>query len=59
VLVDSDEGDRYGRIVGEVLLEGEVVCLERVQAGLVGYCKKYGGEETPDTDEHTPGPGRR
>ncbi len=47
VEVDYSKYDRYGRILGKVLLNGEDVNLEQVEAGLAWHYKKYQGEQTP------------
>jgi len=47
VVVDWEKWDRYGRIVGKVLLAHEDVCLEQVQAGLAWHFKRYQSEQTP------------
>ncbi len=42
----SNERDRYGRIVGKVLLDGIDVCLEQVKAGFAWHFKKYQHEQS-------------
>jgi endonuclease YncB( thermonuclease family) len=46
VVVEYDKHDRYGRVLGKVLLEGEDVNLEQLRAGLAWHYKKYQGEQT-------------
>jgi len=41
VIVEYDKRDRYGRIVGKVLVGGEDACLEQVSAGYAWHYKKY------------------
>ena len=47
VVVDYSKYDRYQRILGKVLLNGEDVNLEQVKAGLAWHYKKYQGEQSP------------
>ena len=47
VVVDYSKYDRYQRILGKVLVGGEDVNLEQVEAGLAWHYKKYQGEQTP------------
>ncbi len=44
----SNERDRYGRIVGKVLLDGIDVCLEQVKAGFAWHYKKYQHEQSSE-----------
>jgi endonuclease YncB( thermonuclease family) len=46
VVVEYDKYDRYGRVLGKVLLDGEDVNLEQIWAGLAWHYKKYQGEQT-------------
>jgi len=46
VVVEYDKYDRYGRILGKVLLGGEDMNLEQIRAGLAWHYKKYQGEQT-------------
>ena len=46
--MEYDKNDRYGRILGKVLLDGEDMNLEQVKAGLAWHYKKYQGEQTLD-----------
>jgi len=46
VTIEYQKRDRYGRIVGKVLLDGIDVCLEQVKAGLAWHCKKYQHEQS-------------
>ena len=49
VVVEYDKRDRYGRIVGKVLVGGEDACLEQVLAGYAWHYKKYQAEQS-ETD---------
>ena len=49
VVVEYDKRDRYGRIVGKVLVGGEDACLEQISAGYAWHYKKYQNEQT-ETD---------
>ncbi len=46
VRVEYQKRDRYGRIVGKVLLDGIDVCLEQVKAGFAWHYKKYQHEQS-------------
>ena len=46
VVVEYDKYDRYGRVLGMVLLDGEDVNLDQIRAGLAWHYKKYQGEQT-------------
>lgn len=46
IVVDHEKRDRYGRIVGKVLLGSEDVNLEQVRAGMAWHYKKYQGEQS-------------
>ncbi len=46
VTVEYDKRDRYGRIVGKVLLDGIDVCLEQVKVGFAWHYKKYQHERS-------------
>ena len=41
VTVEYQKRDRYGRIVGKVLVNGVDACLEQVKAGFAWHYKKY------------------
>ncbi len=51
VRVEYQKQDRYGRIVGKVLLDGIDVCLEQVKAGLAWHYKKYQHEQSAEDRE--------
>ncbi len=46
VTVEYQKRDRYGRIVGKVLLDGIDACLEQVKAGFAWHYKKYQHEQS-------------
>ncbi len=48
VTVEYQKRDRYGRIVGKVLLDGIDACLEQVKAGLAWHYKKYQHEQSAE-----------
>ncbi|MGC1955811.1 MAG: thermonuclease family protein [Gammaproteobacteria bacterium] len=46
VVIEFDKYDRYGRIIGKVLLSGADMNLEQIKAGLAWHYKKYQGEQS-------------
>ncbi len=46
VTIEYQKRDRYGRIVGKVLIDGRDACLEQVKAGLAWHYKKYQHEQS-------------
>lgn len=48
VFVEWQKSDRYGRIVGKVLLDGSDVCLEQIRKGMAWHYKKYAGDQSAD-----------
>ncbi len=46
VTVEYQKRNRYGRIVGKVLVDGIDVCLEQVKAGFAWHYKKYQHEQS-------------
>ncbi len=46
VTIEYQKRDRYGRIVGKVLLDGIDVSLEQVKAGFAWHYKKYQHEQS-------------
>jgi endonuclease YncB( thermonuclease family) len=48
VAIEWSKRDRYGRIVGKVLLDGRDVCLEQVRAGMAWHYKYYQAEQSPE-----------
>ncbi len=51
VRVEYQKRDRYGRIVGKVLLDGIDVCLEQVKVGFAWHYKKYQHEQIAEDRE--------
>ncbi len=51
VTIEYQKRDRYGRIVGKVLLDGIDVCLEQVKAGFAWHYKKYQHEQSPEDQQ--------
>jgi hypothetical protein len=45
--VDYSRYDRYGRVLGIVLLNSEDANLEQVEAGMAWHFKKYQREQSP------------
>ena len=41
VTVDYDKTDRYGRLVGKIILDGTDIDLEQVKAGMAWHYKDY------------------
>jgi endonuclease YncB( thermonuclease family) len=48
VIVDWSKKDRYGRIVGKLLVDGNDVNLEQVKAGLAWWYRAYAKEQSPE-----------
>lgn len=48
VRVESDKHDRYGRVVGKVLIGGTDANLEQLRRGLAWHYKKYQNEQPLD-----------
>jgi endonuclease YncB( thermonuclease family) len=46
VSVEYQKTDRYGRIVGKILLDGRDIDLEQVKAGMAWHYKDYEDEQT-------------
>jgi micrococcal nuclease len=47
VQVDWKKGDRYKRIVGKIIHDGQDVDLEMVRSGYAWWYRKYAGEQSP------------
>jgi|SRR5712692_8598322 len=43
--------DRYGRIVGKIIVDGTDVDLEQIKAGMAWHYKEYQREQTPEDRE--------
>ncbi len=48
VTVEYQKRDRYGRIVGKVLLDGIDACLEQVKVRFAWHYKKYQHEQSAE-----------
>jgi endonuclease YncB( thermonuclease family) len=48
VTVEWTKHDRYGRIVGKIVMNGRDICLEQVKAGMAWHYKKYEREQSPE-----------
>lgn len=46
VTVQWQKHDRYGRIVGKILLDGHDVCLDQIKSGLAWHYKEFEAEQT-------------
>jgi endonuclease YncB( thermonuclease family) len=47
VIVEYHKRDKYGRLVGKVLVSGADVNLEQVRRGLAWHYREYANEQTP------------
>jgi endonuclease YncB( thermonuclease family) len=47
VTVEWEKRDRYGRVLGKVLVGGRDACLEQVRAGMAWHYKYYENEQNP------------
>jgi micrococcal nuclease len=45
-VVQTDDPDRYGRLIAEVQLDGRILNLELVKAGMAWHFKKYSKDQT-------------
>ena len=45
VTVEWMKRDKYGRVIGRVLVDGEDVCLDQVRSGLAWHYKHYANEQ--------------
>ncbi len=48
VSVEWSKHDKYQRIVGKVLQNGQDVCLEQIKAGMAWHYKHYEKEQAPE-----------
>lgn len=46
VVVEWNHTDRYGRIIGKVMVEGQDICLQQVKEGMAWWYAKYQSEQT-------------
>ena len=52
VQVSFEKSDKYGRILGKVLLDGQDICHQQIKAGLAWHYKKYQNQQ-PLVDRET------
>ena len=45
VQVSFEKSDKYGRILGKVLLDGQDICHQQLKAGLAWHYKKYQNQQ--------------
>ena len=45
VQVSFEKSDKYGRILGKVLLDGQDICHQQIRAGLAWHYKKYQNQQ--------------
>jgi endonuclease YncB( thermonuclease family) len=48
VTIEWSKHDRYGRIVGKVILGSQDICLEQIRTGMAWHYKYYQDDQTPD-----------
>jgi len=48
VAVGWDKRDRYGRIIGRILVDHRDVCLEQIRRGMAWHYKQYQWGQSPD-----------
>ncbi len=48
VTVEWTKKDKYGRVIGRVLVDGEDVCLDQVRVGLAWHYKQYAKEQAAE-----------
>lgn len=46
--IDWNKLDRYGRVIGKVLVNGQDVNLEQIRLGCAWHYKKYQNEQSPE-----------
>ena len=51
VVVEWEKRDRYGRIIGVVIVDGQDMNLELVAAGMAWWYRGYAAEQPPDDRE--------
>lgn len=47
VRLEYEGRDRYGRIVGKILVDGRGACLAQVRSGMAWHYKKYQADQSP------------
>jgi endonuclease YncB( thermonuclease family) len=45
ITVEWEKKDRYGRVLGRVLVDGSDACLEQIRAGLAWHYKQYAKDQ--------------
>ena len=54
VQVSFEKSDKYGRILGKVLLDGQDICHQQIKAGLAWHYKKYQNQQPlVDRDDYS------
>lgn len=48
VTVEWRKRDKYSRIVGKVIVDGNDACLDQINSGLAWHYKQYAGEQTEE-----------
>ena len=48
VTVEWTKKDKYGRVIGRVIADGEDVCLNQIRSGLAWHYKHYANEQPAD-----------
>jgi len=48
VQIDWNKKDRYGRVIGKVLVDSQDVNLEQIRRGCAWHYKKYQNEQSPE-----------
>jgi endonuclease YncB( thermonuclease family) len=51
VTVEYQKKDKYGRVVGKVMLNNNDVCLEQVTRGMAWHYKAYASEQSKEEQE--------
>ena len=51
VTVDYQKKDKYGRVVGKLMLDNTDVCLEQVKRGMAWHYKQYANEQPKQDQE--------
>ena len=51
VTVEYQKKDKYGRILGKVILNGTDVCLEQIKLGMAWHYKQYESEQNKEDRE--------
>ena len=51
VTVDYQKKDKYGRVVGKLMLDNTDICLEQVKRGMAWHYKQYANEQPKQDQE--------